>query len=166
MALTINGTSIPSSGKVVCNGTSLKQLNIGGTKVWQNNMYLYHAGSRPVSWTLWTTDNRQSASFQASYINLETWFAWYSAGAHCGNINTSGFKMLKIDLQFTKGSSTSGCWIRLNNNIIGEYTSSGRRTFSKAVSGTITKLEITCENLSDESGYPHAKVQIYSVWLE
>ena len=35
MALVINGTSIPTSGKVVCNGTSLKQLNIGGTKVWR-----------------------------------------------------------------------------------------------------------------------------------
>lgn len=38
MALTINGTNIPASGKVVCNGTSLKQLNIGGTKVWQSNL--------------------------------------------------------------------------------------------------------------------------------
>ena len=36
MALTVNGTAIPSSGKVIYNGTSLKQVNFGGTKVWNS----------------------------------------------------------------------------------------------------------------------------------
>ena len=34
MALTINGISIPASGPLKVNSTSLKQLNIGSTKVW------------------------------------------------------------------------------------------------------------------------------------
>ena len=34
--LTVNGTAIPSSGKVIYNGTSLKQVNFGGTKVWNS----------------------------------------------------------------------------------------------------------------------------------
>ena len=45
MALVINGTSIPTSGKVVCNGTSLKQLNIGGTKVWNSGIDLIAANN-------------------------------------------------------------------------------------------------------------------------
>ena len=36
MALTVNGTASPSSGKVIYNGTSLKQVNFGGTKVWNS----------------------------------------------------------------------------------------------------------------------------------
>ncbi|MBS6866579.1 MAG: hypothetical protein KH196_12940 [Oscillospiraceae bacterium] len=55
MALVINGTSIPTSGKVVCNGTSLKQLNIGGTKVWnsavEKQYSIYNTASRSGWWS-------------------------------------------------------------------------------------------------------------------
>lgn len=55
MALVINGTNIPASGKVVCNGTSLKQLNIGGTKVWNSGIDLIAANN-------WTKLPRRMAS--------------------------------------------------------------------------------------------------------
>ena len=69
MALVINGTSIPTSGKVVCNGTSLKQLNIGGTKVWNSGIDLIAANN-------WTKTSSQdgfwgsSTSQPVSYTHL------------------------------------------------------------------------------------------------
>ena len=55
MALTVNGTVIPSSGKVICNSTSLKQVNFGSTKVWnsavEKQYSIYNTASRSGWWS-------------------------------------------------------------------------------------------------------------------
>ena len=53
MALTINGTNIPTSGKVVCNGTSLKEFRANGVLVWTSTpdpVTIMKTGSSIGSW--------------------------------------------------------------------------------------------------------------------
>ena len=63
MALTVNGTAIPSSGKVICNSTSLKQVNFGSTKVWNNGIDLIAANK-------WTKTSSQDGFWGSSTSQL------------------------------------------------------------------------------------------------
>lgn len=94
MALVINGTSIPSSGKVVCNGTSLKQLNIGGTKVWNSGIDLIAANK-------WTQTSSQYGSWGSSTSQLwlraqarTDWWNWIVVRSAA--LNLTGYTQITL----------------------------------------------------------------------
>lgn len=41
MALSYNGTNIPSSGNVIFNGTNCKTVSCNGTEVWRKEATIY-----------------------------------------------------------------------------------------------------------------------------
>lgn len=63
MALIVNSTNIPSSGKVIYNSTSLKQVNFGSTKVWNNGIDLIAANK-------WTKTSSQDGFWGSSTSQL------------------------------------------------------------------------------------------------
>lgn len=95
MALTINGTSIPSSGKVVCNGTSLKQLNIGGTKVWNSGIDLIAANNWTCThyWQGWFSSNNNQLKLymQADNTGSSNWVIVRSAA-----LDLSGYSQITL----------------------------------------------------------------------
>lgn len=94
MALVINGTSIPTSGKVVCNGTSLKQLNIGGTKVWNSGIDLIAANN-------WTKTSSQDGFWGSSTSQLwlraqwrTDWWNWIIVRSAA--LNLTGYTQITL----------------------------------------------------------------------
>ena len=76
MALTVNGTAIPSSGKVICNGTSLDKVNYESTNVWQRGLNL-------LATNRWTITSQQDGRIQSSATYLKVianarndWWNW------------------------------------------------------------------------------------------
>ena len=76
MALTVNGTAIPSSGKVICNGTSLDKVNCESTNVWQRGLNL-------LATKRWTITSQQDGRIQSSATYLKVianartdWWNW------------------------------------------------------------------------------------------
>lgn len=63
MALIVNSTSIPSSGKVIYNSASLKQVNFGSTKVWNSGIDLIAANN-------WTKTSSQDGFWGSSTSQL------------------------------------------------------------------------------------------------
>ena len=107
MALVINGTSIPTSGKVVCNGTSLKHLHIGGTKVWNSGIDLIAANN-------WTKTSSQDGFWGSSTSQLwlraqwrTDWWNWIIVRSAA--LNLTGYT--QITLQWDNNGVSGPNWI-------------------------------------------------------
>ena len=108
MALVINGTNIPASGKVVCNGTSLKQLNIGGTKVWNSGIDLIAANN-------WTKTSSQDGFWGSSTSQLwlraqwrTDWWNWIIVRSAALNLTGDAQITLQWDNDGVSGPNWKG----------------------------------------------------------
>lgn len=111
MALIVNSASIPSSGKVIYNSTSLKQVNFGSTKVW-NNVARY---------TYWNYGAGNYTGAKESYASG----AWGTPAIHSSKglwvsgvpgfqlkfstpIDITKYSTMYFDFYTTKGTTTTG----------------------------------------------------------
>ena len=115
MALELNGTSIPSSGKMVCNGTSLKQLNIDGTKVWQSGLNL-------IAQSRWTATNWRDGYWSSSTSELAVSAKWrtdwwnYMIVRSTDALNLSGFAQITLSWWNSAGDINFHGFIGLSTN--------------------------------------------------
>ena len=107
MALTVNGTAIPSSGKVICNGTSLDKVNYESTNVWQRGLNL-------LATNRWTITSQQDGRIQSSATYLKVianartdWWNWIIVRSAA--LNLTGYT--QITLQWDNNGVSGPNWI-------------------------------------------------------
>lgn len=94
MALIVNSTSIPSSGKVIYNSASLDKVNYKSTNVWQRGLNILEQNK-------WTTTAAQDGSFTSSATQLRLmakwrsdWWNWIVVRSNAQNL--TGFSKITV----------------------------------------------------------------------